>query len=176
MKRSNIANTWVGSLVGAIPPVMGFTAASGTLAPGACLVGAILYSWQFPHFNALSWNLRHDYARAGYRMMSVTEPGLCLRTAMRHSLALAGMCVAACYPPFEMCSLWFAVDTIPFNAYLIYLSYKFYSDPSAATSRTLFRYSLIYLPMIILCMIMAKQTPSGEISNSLSPLETSLGM
>ena len=54
---------------------MGWAAATGTLAPGAWLLAALLYAWQFPHFNALSWNLRKDYARAGYRIMAVTHPG-----------------------------------------------------------------------------------------------------
>ena len=61
--------------VGAIPPLMGWAAATGGLEAGAWLMGAVLFAWQFPHFNALSWNLRADYSRAGYRMMSVTNPG-----------------------------------------------------------------------------------------------------
>lgn len=61
--------------VGAIPPMMGWVSCTGSLDPGAWLLGAILYAWQFPHFNALSWNLRPDYSRAGYRMMAVTNPG-----------------------------------------------------------------------------------------------------
>lgn len=61
--------------VGAIPPVMGWTACTGDLGMGALLLAGLLYAWQFPHFNALSWNLRPDYSRAGYRMMSVTHPG-----------------------------------------------------------------------------------------------------
>ena len=63
LKRLSIVNTWVGSVVGALPPLMGWTAATGTLDPGALILGGILYSWQFPHFNALSWNLRADYSR-----------------------------------------------------------------------------------------------------------------
>lgn len=61
--------------VGAIPPVMGWVSCTGSMDPGAWLLASILYAWQFPHFNALSWNLRPDYSRAGYRMMAVTNPG-----------------------------------------------------------------------------------------------------
>jgi hypothetical protein len=67
MKRVSIANTWVGSVVGAIPPMMGWTACTGTLDPGCLILAGILYTWQFPHFNSLSWNLRPDYSKAGYR-------------------------------------------------------------------------------------------------------------
>ena len=83
MKRLSILNTWVGSVVGAIPPVIGWVSATGTLDVGALVLGGILYTWQFPHFNSLSWNLRPDYSRAGYRMMSVTDPELCKRVALR---------------------------------------------------------------------------------------------
>ncbi|KOB77378.1 Uncharacterized protein OBRU01_04200, partial [Operophtera brumata] len=70
MKRMSILNTWLGSVVGAIPPLMGWAGCTGSLDSGALVLAAILYSWQFPHFNALSWNLRPDYSRAGYRMMA----------------------------------------------------------------------------------------------------------
>lgn len=75
MKRYSILNTWVGSIVGAIPPLMGWAGCCGTLGNGAFVLAGLLYAWQFPHFNALSWNLRPDYSRAGYRMMAVTNPG-----------------------------------------------------------------------------------------------------
>ena len=88
MKRLSILNTWVGSVVGAIPPVIGWVSATGTLDVGALVLGGILYTWQFPHFNSLSWNLRQDYSRAGYRMMSVTDPELCKRVALRYKKRL----------------------------------------------------------------------------------------
>ena len=89
LKRITIANTWVGSIVGALPPLIGYASATGgTLDFGAGILAAILFSWQFPHFNSLSWNLRPDYSKAGYRMMSVTNPDLCNRVALRHSIAL----------------------------------------------------------------------------------------
>lgn len=54
---------------------MGYAGCTGYLDYGAMVLGGVLYAWQFPHFNALSWNLRSDYSRAGYRMMAVTNPG-----------------------------------------------------------------------------------------------------
>ena len=63
MKRLSILNTWVGSVVGALPPLMGWAACTGGLDAGGLVLAGILYSWQFPHFNALSWNLRADYSR-----------------------------------------------------------------------------------------------------------------
>jgi len=55
---------------------MGWVACTGELSHGALLLGGILYAWQFPHFNALSWNLRKDYDKAGYKMMAISHPGM----------------------------------------------------------------------------------------------------
>lgn len=93
----NLARQWVGSVVGAIPPIMGWAAATGGIEPGGLAIAAILYSWQFPHFNALSWNLRGDYSQAGYRMMAVTDPELTKRVALRHTIALLPICWSATF-------------------------------------------------------------------------------
>ncbi|CAI2346933.1 unnamed protein product [Caenorhabditis sp. 36 PRJEB53466] len=151
MKRSHIGCTWAGAVVGAIPPLMGYSAATGYLDPAAWCLAAILFSWQFPHFNGLSWNLRGDYSKAGYRVMCVTNERLCRVTSIRHSLALLGMCSVAA-PLTDLTTLTFAIDSLPVNAYLVYLSYKFYKAPDAKNSRKLFFFSLLHLPLIMLLM------------------------
>lgn len=156
MKRHSIVNTWIGAVVGAIPPLIGWTAATGgVITPAALLVAGVLYSWQFPHFNSLSWNLRGDYSRAGYRMMSVTNPALCRRVAVYHSLYLTAFC--ACAPLIDLTSFTFAVDTLPFNLYMLYLSCMFWSEGTSKRARKLFRYSLIYLPAVLLLMLISKK-------------------
>lgn len=92
---------------------------SGTFDTGSLLLAALLYSWQFPHFNALSWNLRPDYSRAGYRMMAVSHPALCRRTALRHTVALGVFSALA--PVLDVTNIWFALEMLPLNAYFIYL-------------------------------------------------------
>lgn len=177
LKRCSIVNTWLGSVVGAIPPLMGWAACTGTLDAGACVLGAMLYSWQFPHFNALSWNLRPDYSRAGYRMMSVTHPDLCRRTALRHSVFLTALCCAAA-PLSELTTWTFAATSMPLNAYMLYRAWNFYHEPDSATSRALFRLSLLYLPVLIVLMMVskqrdgAKQTCSGAAKQLPSALQT----
>jgi protoheme IX farnesyltransferase len=105
--------------VGAIPPLMGWAGCAGTLDFGAWILPGVLYAWQFPHFNALSWNLRSDYSRAGYRMMSVTYPGLCRQTALRYTGVLLGV---SCLAPVLQVTTWlFAAGSIPLNAYFMYL-------------------------------------------------------
>ncbi|CAI5515205.1 unnamed protein product [Closterium sp. Naga37s-1] len=74
LKQLHIANTWVGAVVGAIPPLMGWAAASGGLDAGAAVLAGALYLWQMPHFLALAWLCRKDYAAGGYRMLSLADP------------------------------------------------------------------------------------------------------
>ncbi|ELK31013.1 PREDICTED: protoheme IX farnesyltransferase, mitochondrial [Myotis davidii] len=155
LKRVSIANTWVGAVVGAIPPVMGWTAATGSLDAGAFLLGGILYSWQFPHFNALSWGLREDYSRGGYCMMSVTHPALCRRVALRHCLALLALSAAA--PALGVTTWTFPVIALPINLYISYLGFRFYGDADRKSSRKLFFCSLWHLPLLLLLMLTCKQ-------------------
>ncbi|RMB93867.1 hypothetical protein DUI87_29698 [Hirundo rustica rustica] len=156
LKRMSIVNTWVGAVVGAIPPVMGWTAATGSLDAGALLLGGILYSWQFPHFNALSWGLREDYSRGGYCMMSVTHPGLCRRVALRHSLALIGLSTVA--PVLDITTWTFPIVSLPINLYISYLGFRFYRDADRSSSRKLFFCSLWHLPMLLLVMFTCKKS------------------
>merc|ERR1712241_622805 len=134
MKRANILNTWVGSVVGAVPPLIGWSAATGSLEPGAFVLAGILYAWQFPHFNSLSWNLRPDYSKAGYRMMSVTNPRLCKIVSLRHSIGCLLVCSIGA-PMLYVTTYAFALDSLPFNSYLVFLSWKFYQEPNSSSSR-----------------------------------------
>uniref|UniRef100_K7G4H1 Protoheme IX farnesyltransferase, mitochondrial n=1 Tax=Pelodiscus sinensis TaxID=13735 RepID=K7G4H1_PELSI len=167
MKRMSIANTWVGAVVGAIPPIMGWTAATGSLDAGALLLGGILYSWQFPHFNALSWGLREDYSRGGYCMMSVTHPAMCRRVALRHCLALIGLSTVA--PLLDVTTWNFPLVSLPINLYISYLGFRFYRDADRSSSRKLFFCSLWHLPMLLLLMLTCKKSllESEDKSNHL---------
>lgn len=155
LKRVHIACTWAGALVGAIPPLMGYAAATGTIDVSALCLAAILYSWQFPHFNGLSWNLRGDYSKAGYHVMCVTNERLCRVTSIRHSLALAALCSFVA-PLTNLTTVTFALDSLPLNVYMCWLAYRFYRAPDAQNSRQLFFYSLFYLPLVMILMVISK--------------------
>jgi protoheme IX farnesyltransferase len=73
LKKRTVWATFIGAIPGAIPPMIGWTAASGKLDAGAWLLFAILFFWQFPHFHAISWMYREDYARAGILMLPVVD-------------------------------------------------------------------------------------------------------
>jgi protoheme IX farnesyltransferase len=74
LKKRTVWATFVGAFPGAVPPMIGWAAASGSLDRGAWLLFAILFFWQFPHFHAIAWMYRDDYARAGIQMLPVIDP------------------------------------------------------------------------------------------------------
>jgi protoheme IX farnesyltransferase len=73
LKKRTVWATFVGAFPGAIPPMIGWVAATGKLDLGAWLLFAILFFWQFPHFHAIAWMYREDYARAGILMLPVVD-------------------------------------------------------------------------------------------------------
>lgn len=172
---------------------MGWVGCSGTFDPGCLLLAGLLYTWQFPHFNALSWNLRPDYSRAGYRMMAVSHPALCRRVALRHTIGLTALCTTA--PLLDVTNMWFALETLPLNLYFVYLgkssmswipsqacitqnfiffaisAYKFYEKSDSGSSRKLFRYSLIQLPILMILFFVNKKEwiNRNEPSNKVAP-------
>ncbi|XP_051959556.1 protoheme IX farnesyltransferase, mitochondrial-like [Xyrauchen texanus] len=172
LKRLSITNTWVGAVVGAIPPVMGWTAATGSLDLGALLLGGFLFSWQFPHFNALSWNLREDYSRGGYRMMSVTHPALCKRVALRHSVGLIGL--SALGPVLDVTTWTFPLVSLPINLYISYLAFRFYRHGDRQNARKLFFCSLWHLPMLLLLALTCKKSNAMQDKAAVAPITASL--
>ncbi len=93
LKKRTVWATFVGAFPGAIPPMIGWVAASGSLERGAWLLFGILFLWQFPHFHAISWMYREDYARAGIRMLPVVdrEGTRTFRQIILYAAALVGV-------------------------------------------------------------------------------------
>ncbi|KAL7747091.1 Protoheme IX farnesyltransferase, mitochondrial [Sorochytrium milnesiophthora] len=158
LKRVSIANTWVGAVVGALPPMMGWTACTGSLAlpddVGAYVLGFLLYAWQFPHFNSLSWAIRGDYSKAGYRMMAVTDPRLNARVSLRYALSLIPAPLVTTY--MGLTTPWFIWTSTPANLLMAYRAYKFYKRPDDKYARDLFFASLVHLPVVLTLMMTAR--------------------
>ena len=156
LKRISILNTWIGALVGAIPPLIGWTAISPhSLGPEAFILPAALFCWQFPHFNALSWNLRAQYARAGYKMAALLNPKLNGRVALRYSLALVPITFAAV--AVGLTSPLFALTGNLVNGLLIFQSVRFWKNPHRESARGLFFASLIHLPLFLVLLFVHRQ-------------------
>lgn len=158
LKRMSVINTWVGAIVGAIPPVIGWVAGGGHLLSFSTLgLAGLLYCWQFPHFNSLSWKYRGDYSRAGYCMASVLNPRLSLNSALRHALATIPCCALLVFGDNSLCNGFFLVDSTIVNLILVILSTFFWWRPSKSTAKRLFFYSLWHLPILLALMIIHKK-------------------
>ncbi|DBA92124.1 hypothetical protein WJX77_010961 [Trebouxia sp. C0004] len=153
LKVVSISNTWVGAIVGAIPPLMGWTAATGQLDPGALVLSATLYLWQMPHFMALAWMCREDYARGGYRMLSRFDPTgrRTAACALRNCMYLlpVGMLAAA----LGVTTNAFAYESAFITGAMTVTAAAFYSSPTNAAARTLFRASLLHLPLFMAALL-----------------------
>jgi len=148
--------TLVGAIPGAIPPVMGWTAVRNSIDPGACVLFGILFLWQLPHFLAIAWMYREDYARAGFPMLPVIDPDgestarmILLYTAvlipvtlMPARLGLAGF--SYFWAALALGSAFFACGA--FTAF-----YR-----TAANARRLLLASVLYLPTLLTWMACAK--------------------
>jgi protoheme IX farnesyltransferase len=148
MKPRSIYNTWVGAVVGAIPPVMGWTAATGgaILDLDAIVLGTTLYLWQMPHFFALSYMYRVDYERGGFVMLPVLESDgeRTSKIILRYAgyLSTVPIITTLC----DVTSSMFAFEGIALNSYALYIAYKFRHERTNANARKVFLTSLWYLP------------------------------
>eukprot|EP01050_Picozoa_sp_SAG11_P003522 SAG11_NODE_201_length_12551_cov_67.866126_6_plen_378_part_00 len=143
MKRMHVLNTWVGAVVGAIPPVMGWTAAGGQLlSPESALLGSTLFLWQFPHFFALAWLAKEDYMRGAYKMIPVLDKTgrATAGVLMRYSLYMLPMPFVAYH--CGLTTAMFPIESIAINGYMVFLSSRFYTKASNANAKRVFLCSL----------------------------------
>ncbi|KAF8253818.1 mitochondria protoheme IX farnesyltransferase [Wilcoxina mikolae CBS 423.85] len=166
MKRLSVANTWAGAIVGGIPPLMGWAAASGATAldgtmtellghPGGWLLAALLFAWQFPHFNALSWTIREEYKRAGYQMMAWKYPAMNARVALRYSLLFFPICFGLWW--VGVTDMGFLVDSSVVNAWVAREAWRFYrKGGEGGRARGLFWASVWHLPLLLVLAMVHK--------------------
>lgn len=153
LKRVTSLCTVVGAVPGAIPPLMGWAAACGSLSAGAWALFAVLFLWQLPHFLAIGWMYREDYARGGFPMLPVTDTDgsstgrqMMLYSAALVPVTLLAGALASAGPGY----LWGAlVLGLAFFAG----SARFFRRRSLAAARLLFLVSILYLPIVLGLMV-----------------------
>lgn len=148
MKRRSPMATLVGGIPGALPPVIGWAAASGTLTAGAWVLFAIVFLWQMPHFLAIAWLCREDYARAGLRMLSVVEPDG--RSTAQQTLLYAAVLVPVSLLPTAIGlsgRIYFAGAALLGTAFFA-LAVRFAARRDRASALRLFLGSIVYLPLL----------------------------
>ncbi|KAJ7931348.1 farnesyltransferase [Mycena leptocephala] len=157
MKRRTVWNTWVGAIVGAVPPVMGWTACGGHLFPTALNpIHLFPPPWQFPHFCPLSHVVRASYAQAGYKMLAVLSPQKNSLVALRHALLLFPIC--SILIPLAGLTTWtFALTSVVPNIIWSHATWKFWSVGGDKEARVAFRHGLWWLPVILALMMVHKQ-------------------
>ncbi len=156
LKPVNSLCTLFGAVVGAIPPVIGWVAASGSIGFGALILAAVLFVWQIPHFLALAWIYRDEYARGGFRVLPVIDPTghSTFRMAMLYSLCLipvgfSGLIVG-------MSGWLYGIGALLLGGVMLLLSIDLYRRKGALQARRLFYASLIYLPALLGLMVIDK--------------------
>ena len=169
LKTVSTVNTFVGAFPGALPPLIGWTAARGVIEwPGVALF-AILFVWQFPHFMAIGWMYREDYARAGIRLTAtISDTRYAARSTVIQALFYAVLMVAVSLWPFELGTSGYVYGVA---AVVLSLGYLWYTirfarivrspdlhDVDAVShrvpARDLLRASVIYLPLLLAFMML----------------------
>jgi protoheme IX farnesyltransferase len=162
LKRITTINTFLGAFPGALPPLIGWTAARGLIEWPAVALFAILFVWQFPHFMAIGWLYREDYARGGIRL-TATLPN---RRWAARSTAIQSIFYAVLMIPVSLWPVWLHVTGLPYGiaAVILDLGYLWYTirfmrivrdlppQESRGLARNLLKASVIYLPLLMAAM------------------------
>jgi heme o synthase len=156
MKVRTPLNTLVGAIPGALPPVVGHAAVVGHLALPQAVLFAILFCWQIPHFLAIAWRYREDYARAGMRMLPVVDP-TGYRTAVMMLLYVAALGLASFIPYFTgMADDRYAAVAVLLDVLFFVPTVFAAVTRRDAAMRMTFLVSLVYLPLLFLTMVLTR--------------------
>lgn len=148
LKQRTWWSTTVGAIPGAMPPVIGFAAAAGTLTRESWVLFAILFLWQFPHFYSIAWMYKEDYARAGIRMLPVVEPD-CRSTARQIVLyGLALIPVSLAPGILGMSGRVYLVGALGLGLWFLYSGVRVAVERSIGRARNVLVTSVLYLPLI----------------------------
>jgi protoheme IX farnesyltransferase len=154
LKPVTTLNTAVGAVPGALPPVIGWVAATGQFGIEPLALFLIVFLWQFPHFLAIAWIYREDYARGGHRMLPCVDPlgVLTGRQAAGHALVLVpvGLLPVA----IGLAGPIYCLGALALGLYYLAGAVRFWQDVSDATARRMLGASFLYLPAILLLLLL----------------------
>lgn len=154
LKRVSTLNTIVGAVPGAMPPLIGWAAAAGELSAGAWALFALQFFWQVPHFLAIAWLYREDYARAGLQMLPVVDPdgertGL---QSISHTLGLWGVSLSLYV--LGVGGVAYLAGALVLGAAMLGLAVGFARRLTQASARGLFLASVVYLPAVMSLLVL----------------------
>jgi len=154
LKQRSWLSTTVGAFPGAMPPMIGFAAASGTLTAQAWVLFAILFLWQFPHFYAIAWMYRDDYARAGIRMLPVVEPDG--HSTARQIVLFASLLIPVSLAPglLGMSGKIYLLGALALGIWFLYSGVRVATERSILRARGVLLVSVFYLPLLYGLMLL----------------------
>jgi protoheme IX farnesyltransferase len=156
LKRVTWLNTAIGAIPGALPPLMGWTAARDELNIGGWTLFAILAFWQLPHFLAIAWMYREEYAKAGFKMLPLIDP-MGDRTAgqaLSHTLGL--LPISLCPYLFHLTGPVYLFGALLLGLGFLWFAIQFSRDHTVTRARALFFASIMYLPLLLSVMVLDK--------------------
>ncbi|HTG93470.1 MAG TPA: heme o synthase [Pyrinomonadaceae bacterium] len=156
LKTRTSLSTLVGAFPGAVPPLIGWTAARGTMSIEAWVLFAILFLWQFPHFLAIAWMYREDYSRAGILMLPVVEPNG--RVTAQQIVVYTLMLIPVSLLPtvLGMSGRVYLYGAIVLGLLFLYSSIRAAFSMSRQQARRLLLASVLYLPLLFILMVLNK--------------------
>ncbi len=157
LKTRTSVCTAIGAIPGALPPLMGWTAAANEISIGAWVLFATQFLWQFPHFLAIAWMYRDQYAKAGIQMLPVVEPAGTITA--RQIVLFAVMLVPVSLAPFFFGhdGIIFLVGASILGVWFLWASVKAARAKTNEAARSLLLVSVIYLPLLLLLMVADKR-------------------
>ena len=156
LKRRTSLCTIVGAVAGAIPPVIGWTAVQPSFGLGAWVLFGILFTWQMPHFLAIAWMYRDEYAQAGFVMIRRDDPTGSV-TAMQSLLYTLALLVITAIPFFAgLNNSIYLVFALLLDSVMLVCALRFLFERTRPPARMLFFASIFYLPLILGLMIFTK--------------------
>ncbi|MGB5013933.1 MAG: heme o synthase, partial [Pyrinomonadaceae bacterium] len=156
LKTRTSASTAIGAIPGALPPLMGWTAAANEITVAAWALFAMQFLWQFPHFFAIAWMYREQYKNAGILMLPVVEPSgtLTFRQIVLFTIMLVPVSIAPFI--FGISGIFFLVGAILLGLWFLYAGVRSALDRSNERARKLLLVSVIYLPLLFILMVANK--------------------
>jgi protoheme IX farnesyltransferase len=163
LKSRSPHSTTIGAIPGAMPPLIGYAAAAGTLTAEAWALFAILFLWQFPHFYAIAWMYRDDYARAGIRMLPVVEPDGESTARRMFWFTVALIPVSLLPVALSMAGKLYLVAAILLGAYFLRAAWRIQSDRTGPAAKRVMLASVAYLPLLYVALLGGCAAPAREL-------------
>ncbi len=153
LKRVTTLNTLIGAIPGAMPPVIGWVSVRGTIDVEIVILFLILFLWQVPHFLAIAWIYKRDYARAGLRMLPVVDDSGAMTGRQMIYYCLALISVSLLPMSRGRVGLVYVASALVLGSMFLICSIIFARRPSLDHARTVLRASLIYLPLLLVLLL-----------------------